>query len=171
MPSVTLRIALAAVLLTPVALVALRGRWGELRRAYPTVIAFGVVAVAGCQFCYFNALKTLDVGVALLIEYSGILLVVAWMWLRHGQRPRRLTVIGGVAAMLGLALVLNPSGGIDPAGLIWAIIAACAVAYYFVVSARMEQPLPPIVLAWAGMLVGSRLCSGRSTRSASCRSR
>src|SRR3954469_3611376 len=87
---VTLRVAIAAVLLTPPALLSLRGRWsrqkrGLLRTALPEVLAFGLVAVAGCQLFFFNAIRRLDVGVALLLEYGGILLVVAWTWLRHGQ--------------------------------------------------------------------------------------
>jgi hypothetical protein len=41
------------------------------------------VAVAGCQLAYFNAVQSLSVAVALLIEYSGVLLVVGWLWLRH----------------------------------------------------------------------------------------
>ena len=33
-----------------------------------------------CQLCYFNAVARLSVGVALLLEYLGILLVVLWLW-------------------------------------------------------------------------------------------
>src|SRR6201995_911830 len=117
---VTLRIALAAVFLTGPGIRALRGRWHLARRSMRHVLAFGLCAVAGCQFFFFNAVQHLDVGVALLLEYSGILLVVAWMWLRHGNRPRLLTIVGGGAAILGLVLVLKPSrGGRDPLGPLW----------------------------------------------------
>ena len=153
---VTLRIGIAAVLLTVPALIALRGRWGLLRASAPAVLAFGLVAVGGCQLFYFNAVQRLDVGVALLLEYSGILFVVAWMWLRHGHRPRRLTVIGGLAALLGLVFVLNPStGGIAPMGVFWGLLAACGLAVYFVMSSSTNDALPPITLAWGGMVVGS----------------
>src|SRR3954447_3720590 len=69
---VTLRVAIAAVLLTPPALLSLRGRWSrqKLRTALPEVLAFGLVAVAGCQLFFFNAIRRLDVGVALLLEYG-----------------------------------------------------------------------------------------------------
>jgi len=66
-----------------------------LRRGVRTVIAYGVVTVAGCQICYFNAVEHLPVGIALLLEYLGIVLVVMWLWL-HGQRPRRLMIGAGV---------------------------------------------------------------------------
>ena len=153
---VTLRIGVAAVLLTVPGLLAMRGKWGLLRQSLRSVLAFGFVAVAACQVLYFSAVRRLDVGVALLLEYSGILLVVGWMWLRHGHRPRRLTVAGGVAAVFGLVLVLNPSGGgIDPIGVLWGLLAACGLAVYFVMSSRAADQLPPIALAWSAMVVGA----------------
>lgn len=153
---VTARVGVAALLLTGPAVFSLRGKWGTLRRALPAVSAFGLIAVAGCQLFFFNAVQHLAVGVALLLEYLGILLVVGWMWLRHGQRPRRLTVAGGLAAVLGLLLVLQPpTGGIDPVGVLWGLLAACGLAVFFVLSARSEDVLPPLVLSWAAMCLGA----------------
>ena len=153
---VTARITLAAALLTIPGVRALNGSWAAARRALPSIAAFGVFAVAGCQLSYFNAVQRLNVGVALLLEYLGILLVVAWMWLRHHQRPRRLTVTGGGAALLGLLLVLNPSaGGIDPIGVMWGLLAAAGLAFFFVFSSTSDDGVPPIALAWAAMVTGS----------------
>jgi drug/metabolite transporter (DMT)-like permease len=153
---VTFRIAIAALLLTVPAVRALRGRWHEVRAAARSILAFGFVAVAMCQLAFFNAVQHLDVGVALLLEYSGILLIVAFLWVRHGQRPRRLTVIGGVAALVGLMLVLNPTtGGIDPVGVLWGLLAATGLATFYVISSNDQNALPPIALAWAAMVVGA----------------
>src|SRR5262249_4989586 len=114
--------------------------------------------VAGAQWCYFNAVARIPVGVAILLEYLGVVLVVGWLWLRHGQRPRRLTIIGGVVAIAGLAMVLNLAGtaGINPAGVLWALGGAVGLAPLFVLSAGDEgEPLPPLVMTWAGMCVGT----------------
>ena len=155
---VTTRITLAALLLTVPALVVLRGRWSQLRPSAPSILAFGLVAVGGCQLFYFNAVQHLDVGVALLLEYLGILLVVLWMWLRHGHRQRARTIAGGAAAILGLVFVIHPGpAGIDLVGVMWALLAACGLAAYFVVSSGTDDALPPIGFAWAGMVVGSAL--------------
>jgi drug/metabolite transporter (DMT)-like permease len=155
--AVLARIAAAAAALTLPALLALRGRWPLLRRSAGQVIAFGLFAVAGAQLCYFNAIQRIPVGVALLLEYLGVILVVGWMWLRHGQRPRRLTVAGAVTAIAGLGLVLDLSGkaALRPAGVMWGLLAAVGLAVYFVLSAsdRGEQ-LPPLVMAWGGMCAG-----------------
>jgi drug/metabolite transporter (DMT)-like permease len=157
--AVVLRIAVAAVVLTPVALIQLRGRRQVLVRNAGPIVGFGVVAVALCQFFYFNAVEHLAVGVALLLEYLGSVLVVGWLWLRHGQRPRRLTVVGAVTALAGLATVLDLTGGvrIDGAGVLWGLGAATGLAVYFVLSADTDEALPPLVMAWGGMVVGAAL--------------
>ncbi len=80
---VIIRIAMSALILTVPALLQLRGRWVLLRRAAPRVAVYGLLAVAGCQLFYFNALQRIPVGVALLLEYLGAVLVVLWAWLRH----------------------------------------------------------------------------------------
>lgn len=55
-----------AVLLGP-ALVALSGRTHLLRGQAPWIVAFGVLAVAGSQLCYFNAVARVPAAVALLV--------------------------------------------------------------------------------------------------------
>jgi len=108
------------------------------------------------------------VGIALLIEYMGILLVVGWLWARHGQRPRRLTIAGSAAAIGGLALMLDLTGpgGVSPVGVLWALLAAVSMAVYFILSAwsgtpssgtpsANTEPLPPVVMTWGGMVVGA----------------
>ncbi len=158
--AVTVRIALAAALLTVPALRALAAApegWTRLRLSLPAVAGYGLVAVAGCQLFYFNAVEHLSVSVALLLEYSGTLLVVAWMWLRHGERPRRLTVAGAGAAIVGLVFVLNLTGDahVDLVGLLWGAGAAVGLAVYFLLSSRGGEQLPPLVMAWAGMVVAA----------------
>lgn len=154
--AVTARVVLAALVLTAPALLALRGQRGWLRRGGRMVAVYGLVAVAGCQLAYFNAVQHLSVAVALLLEYSGVLLVVAWLWLRHAQRPRGLTLAGAVAAVAGLALVLDLGGSaqVDVVGVLWGLTAAVGLAAYFVLSAGTDDALPPIVVAWGGLAVG-----------------
>ena len=155
--AVTTRVVVAAVVLTVPAVLQMRGRWALLRRGRATMALFGLVAVAGAQLCYFNAVAHLSVGVALLLEYLGTLLVVGWLWLRHAQRPRRLTVAGGVLSILGLVLVLDLAGShrLDPVGVLWGLGAAVGLAAYFVISAATHDPLPPLAMAWGGMMVGA----------------
>ena len=156
--AVVTRIAVSALILTVPAVLQLRGRRGLLRRGAGKAAAYGLIGVASCQLCYFNAIERMPVGVALLLEYLGTVLVVLWLWLRHGQRPRPLTIAGGVIAIAGLAMMLDLSGSskIDPIGVLWGLGAAVSLAIYFVLSASVDaEPMPPVVMAWAGMCVGA----------------
>jgi len=155
--AVTARVAIAALVLTVPAMVQLRGRSVPLRRNSGLLVMYGLLAVAGAQLCFFNAIAHVSVGVALLLEYSAALLVVGWLWLRHGQRPRRITAGGGVVALGGLALVLNLTGDqhVNLPGTLWGLGAAVGLAGYFVLSAGVSAALPPLVMAWGGLAVGS----------------
>lgn len=155
--AVLARISVAAVVLAVPGALALRGRWQVMRRQGSAAAVYGLIAVAGCQLCYFIALQHLAVGVALMLEYSGSILVVGWMWLRHGQRPSRLTAAGSAAAMAGLALVLGIFGHshLDLTGVLWALGAAVGLATFFVLAGHGSDELPPVALASSGMAVGA----------------
>lgn len=154
--AVTARVVIAAVVLTIPAYAVLRRHGGSLRRGARMLTVYGLLAVAGAQLCYFNAVSHLSVAVALLIEYSGILLVVAWQWVRHAQRPRWRTGAGAALAIAGLVLVLDLVGDhhVDVVGVMWGLGAAVGLAAYFVISAHDVDPLPPLVVAWGGLVVG-----------------
>lgn len=154
--AVTARILIAATVLIVPALIALRGQWHLLRRNAGLIVAYGLIAVAGCQLAYFNAVDHMQVGVAILIEFTSPVAVIGWLWLRHGQRPGRLTVIGAVLAIGGLMLVLDLVSGADvsPIGVAWALGAMTGAAFYWIISADEDNGLPGIVLAGSGLLVG-----------------
>jgi len=154
--AVTVRVVIAALVLTVPALLMLRGRLGQLRRGAGTIAVYGIAAVAGAQLCYFNAVVHLSVAVALLLEYSAALLVVGWLWLRHGHRPHRLTVVGAAVAVAGLVLVLDLVGNtnLDLVGVLWGLGAAVGLATFFVLSAKTHDALPPLLVAWGGLGVG-----------------
>jgi drug/metabolite transporter (DMT)-like permease len=62
-------------------------------------------------------------------------------------------------------LDLSGSGGVNPAGVLWALAAAVAMAVYFFQSARtsagsvtgvsVAETLPPVALTWGGMVIGA----------------
>ena len=153
--AVSVRILLAAVVLAPLAVVQLRGRWDLLRRNLPLVAVYVLLAVAGCQLAFFNAVERMPVGVALLVEYMSPVAVIGWLWLTRGQRPGPRTIGGALLAVLGLVLVLDLVSGadVDGVGIVWAFGAMVGVTVYFLISAQ-DAGLPPVVLAAAGLTVG-----------------
>ncbi|WP_211269257.1 EamA family transporter [Saccharothrix syringae] len=154
--AVAARVLLAGLVLAPFAVLQLRGRTHLLRRNAGVVVGYGLVAVAGCQLAFFNAVARMEVGVALLVEYTAPVAVVGWLWLRHHQRPGRLTVLGALLAVVGLLLVLDLLSGAraNVAGILWALGAMVGAAAYFVLSAREEDGLPGTALASGGLLLG-----------------
>src|SRR3954464_7521414 len=151
------RIALRARVVAPLAVRALRARWGLLRRNVRTFLLYGAVPVAGTQFAYFSAVAAMDVAPALLIEYTAPAAIVVWLWLRRGERPRPLTLAGAGVAAVGLVLVLDLLSGADLAldGVLWALAAMLGAATYFVMSADTRTGVPPLALAGGGLAVGA----------------
>lgn len=154
---VLIRVGVAALVVAPFGAYALRGRWHLLRRNAGLVTMYGTLAVAGAQFCYFSAIQYMQVGPALLIEYTAPAAVVMWMWLRHHQRPGRLTLVGAAVAAVGLGLVLDLLSGADLSvpGVLWALGAMVGAASYFVISADKSNGLPPLALAAGGLVTGT----------------
>lgn len=157
--AVTARLTVGALVLAPFAAYAMRGRWHLLRHrvAWVHIVLFGLLAVAGCQLFYFLAVERLSVGVALMLEYLGPFLVVGWMWLARGRRPRPLTIAGVLLAVVGLLLVLDVRGDIrlDSVGVLWGLAAAVGLATFFIVGSDDASGLPPIAFSAFGMTVGA----------------
>jgi drug/metabolite transporter (DMT)-like permease len=156
---VLVRIAVGALAVTPFGILSLRGRWAVLRGNTALVATYGVLAVAGAQLCFFAAVSHMQVGPALMIEYTAPAAVVLWLWLRRGQRPSVVTLVGAGLAAGGLVLVLDlvSGGGLDPVGVLWALGAMVGLTGYFVISADEDNGLPPLTLAAGGLLVGGAL--------------
>jgi len=68
-----------------------------------------------------------------------------------------MTLAGAGLAALGLVLVLDLVSGADLSvrGVLWSLGAMLGCATYFIISADEDNGLPPLVLAWGGLLVGA----------------
>lgn len=155
--AVTARIWVAALVLLVPTLVSLRGRWRLVRRNAGMIITYGLLAVTATQLFYFQAVAVMDVGIALLIEYTAPVAVVLWLWMRRGERPSKRSILGAVVAFAGLVLMLDVLTGarLDPGGILWALGAMVGAAAYFVLSGRGDTGLPPIALAGLGLVLGA----------------
>ena len=133
----------------------------QAREHSRTVVVYGLFPVAGAQLCYYNAVSRLSVGVALLLEYTAPILVVAWIWATTRRRPPALTLAGVGLAIAGVTLVLDvfgPGVHIDPVGVAWAAGAALCAALYFMMSDEVTADgsgLHAITLAAGGLVVAA----------------
>ncbi len=148
----------AAVLAIPVVVTLVR-QWAAVSGSLLRIAVYGIVPIALCQLFYFNAVSHLSVGVALLLEYLSPVLLVGWAWLTTRTSPRLLTIAGAVCAMSGLVLVLDLTGStqVSVEGILWGLAAAVCSAVFFIMSARSNDNVPPILMAGGGMAVGAAL--------------
>ncbi|MCO6003902.1 DMT family transporter [Actinoallomurus purpureus] len=152
------RVAGAALVLVPLALL-LRGRAAgrAVRRRWPLLLLYGLMGVAGCQSLYFFAASRLPVGVAILLEFTGPVLVVAWLRFVQGRQVPRTASIGVGIALVGLACVVEVWSGlsIDLLGLLAGLGAAACQAAYFLIIDRVGDEVDPLVMTAAGSTVGA----------------
>ncbi|MET0757908.1 MAG: EamA family transporter [Mycobacterium sp.] len=158
--AVTARLAAGALLMVIFATIVKPDWFREARRHARTVVAYGLIPVAGAQLCFYNAVAHLSVGVALLLEYTAPILVVGWLWATTRRRPSNLTLAGVTLAVAGIMLVLDIFSGahINIVGVGWGLAAAICAACYFVMSDEVTADgsgLNSITLAAGGLIVGS----------------
>jgi drug/metabolite transporter (DMT)-like permease len=118
------------------------------------MLAFGVIAIALAQLCYFSAVQYLSVGVALLLEFLAPVMLIGWHWARTQRRPAWSVLAGAGLSILGLAFVLDLRDGLtfNPIGVVWALGAALCLSAYFLLSedSGSEAPIHPLLLTTAG---------------------
>jgi drug/metabolite transporter (DMT)-like permease len=150
------RLCLGALLLLGPALRSLGGRYDLLRDEWRALLLFGVLSVGCGSTLYYLAVDRLPVAVALLVEYTAPLLLLALAWVRTRRMPSPAVLAGAGLAAGGLVLVLDLAGAVhlDALGLLFASIAAVGNASYWAITAR-PLAVPPVTLAGVGMVVGA----------------
>jgi drug/metabolite transporter (DMT)-like permease len=109
-----------------------RKAFAVTRHEWRGLILFGIFGVALMQWSYSNAVKNLPIGIALLIEYTAIVIVpLVSLWLfKEKVLPRLWFAI--VMVLGGLVVVSRIwDGGLNPVGLMFAVMAALFLSFYF----------------------------------------
>ncbi|MDH6126594.1 DMT family transporter [Kitasatospora sp. GP82] len=153
---VWLRVTGAALVLLPLAY---RHR-DAFRRRPGLLLGFGLLAVAGVQACYFASLSRIPVGVALLIEYLGPLLLLGYIKYVQRRPVSRAATIGAGVAVTGLACVVEIWHGLafDALGVLFGLGAACCQVGYFLLAdagRRGDRPVDPMAVSAYGLLIGA----------------
>ncbi|MCH8553258.1 MAG: DMT family transporter [Natronospirillum sp.] len=143
-----LRLLGMALLMLPVA-------WiyrGLLRTQWKLLLAYGIFPIAGVQAFYFASIARIPVGIALLIEFLGPVLVLLWVGLIRRQPVARSAMLGVALAVLGLGGLLEVWKGVvlDPLGLLLAGLAAACQAGFFLLSDAGSDEVEPIALIAIG---------------------
>jgi drug/metabolite transporter (DMT)-like permease len=152
------RVAGAAVILVPFVLtVRRRAVVQAVRRHWPPLLVYGVTGVAGCQSFYYIAASRLPVGVAILLEYTGPILVVGWSrFVRKAAVPRS-AALGVLTALVGLSCVVQVWSGLtlDLLGLLAGLAAAACQASFFLLVDHIGDVVDPLVMTAIGSLIAT----------------
>lgn len=146
-----LRVTLAFLLLAGTLVVVDRRRLRIAPRDVPRMAWLGIVGVAVVQFTYFAAIERLPISVALVIQFTGPLLVLLWLRIVHGRHLRASLYGAVVLSVVGSALVVRvyDAGGLDGIGVLFAVIAAVSFAVYLVGFERAGRSYDAFTtLAW-----------------------
>jgi drug/metabolite transporter (DMT)-like permease len=106
------------------------------------------------QWSYFFAIHRVGIGIALVIQFVGPLLVAFWARFVYGERLRRRIWLALTLALAGLTLVVEvwQAQRPDGAGLAAAGIAAVTYAGYLLLAERAVDRRDPISLTAWGFL-------------------
>lgn len=110
------------------------------KKEFPVLVFYGVFGVALMQWSYSNAVSLLPISVALLIEYTAIVIVplVSLLLFKEKVRPR--LWFGIAAVLIGLAIVSNIwNSALNPLGVAWAIMAAVCLSIYFLIGEHTQR--------------------------------
>ena len=144
------------VLLIP-CLILLRRIGRPTLRQSGRMVVYGVVAVAGAQFCYFSAVQYLSVGVALLLEYLAPVLLIGWHWARSRNRPAARSSSAPASRWPGWpwCWICAAACSSTRSASLWGLGAAVCLAAYFILAEENDRPsVHPLLLTTAGTGVG-----------------
>jgi drug/metabolite transporter (DMT)-like permease len=99
---------------------------------------FGIFGVALMQWSYSNAVKNLPIGIALLIEYTAIVIVpLVSLWLFKAKVLPRLWL--AIVMVLGGLVVVSRiwDGGLNPVGVMFAVMASLFLSFYFLMGEHL----------------------------------
>jgi drug/metabolite transporter (DMT)-like permease len=109
------------------------------RRELGFLAVFGVFGLAFVQLFYFVAIRRLDIGIALVINYLAPVFVALWARFFVHEPVRRRLWLAIALSLLGLALVVelwNGGSSLDGIGVLASLVTALAYAAYVLMAER-----------------------------------
>jgi len=101
-------------------------------------LAFGALGVASLQLTYNIAINRIPLGMALLLEYLAVVLVVLWARFVRAEAVHRRVTLAVVCCVAGVAAVGQVWQGmtLDALGVVMGLAAAVSFASYFILGER-----------------------------------
>lgn len=150
------RVTTIAVLAGAILLFTNRQAFRISRRQLLVMAFLGIAGVALIQWFYALAISLLPVGIALMFEYSGILLVAIAARFLFKERVKPRIWVAIAAVLVGMAIVAQVwASTLNGLGVVFGILAALCLAVYFLVGERQVTTTSPLVVSFWSMLFAS----------------
>lgn len=109
------------------------------RKELPMLVSFGVFGFAAVNLLYFLAIQRLNVGIALIIEFTAPIWIALWLRFIQKKIVSSLMWWGLVIGLTGLALIAQVWRGLtlDGLGVFYALMCAFALTVYFLVGEKL----------------------------------
>jgi drug/metabolite transporter (DMT)-like permease len=124
------------------------------REELPLIVALGVGGLALVQWSYFFAIHRVAIGIALVIQFVGPILVALWARFVYGEQVRARIWVALALALTGLLLIVEvwQTNRPNAAGLAAAAFAAVTYAAYILLAEQGVRRRDPISLSAWGFL-------------------
>jgi inner membrane transporter RhtA len=144
-----LRLGLSALIV-----VALQRPWRSVptRSAWPVILAYGI-SLGAMNSVFYLALRTIPLGIAVAIEFTGPLAVAV---LASRRRLDYMWVALAVAGLLLLLPIANTRSRLDPAGVVFALAAGVGWALYIIFGQKAGRAHGAAASTW-GLMIAALL--------------
>lgn len=124
----------------------------------PGLLLLGVVGVGMLQWTYSIAVSLLPIGIALLFEYTAVLLTPIAAILLFKEKVKPQIWLGAGLVLSGLAVVSQIwQSELNLTGVAFALAAAISLTVFFLTGERIQRSLPTNVTMFYGMAIAAIL--------------
>lgn len=128
---------------------------GLLRTRQPALVTLRSAALVVLTLMMNSALQRLPLAEATAISFAAPLLIVLLAGPLLGERLTAARSAGVAAGFVGVLLIAQPGGQLDPLGVTFALLAAAANAGYGLLSRALGSTERPLNMLYSSALVGT----------------
>lgn len=157
-----MRLIFAGILFLGAAAVFARPKLVHLMRSrhlWGAMAAYTLVGVILMQISYMSAIKYTNPGTALLLQESGVPLILVISCLKGRCWPRKSETVALLLAIFGIVLIATQGDvrtlSINPLGLFWGLASGVALAGYNILSVKLMEECGALVLNAVSLTLGA----------------
>lgn len=122
-------------------------------------IAFGIIGIVPCQYCYLTAIQYSNSGTATVLQYLGPVMIMLLVCLKDLRLPTVAETAAVVLAICGTFLIATHGNlhalMISRESLFWGLLSAVGYVLYAIIPTGLMTRHSSVVVSGLGMLFGS----------------